>query len=295
MKDAFSQHPQVNNPRFVKQMQDAIPTLPEQEARVAQYMLLNADYLGFETGASIAKKAGTSEVTVGRLLRRMGYRGMAGLKQEIKAGHASDNLNVEGQSSTTELDSQMKDALDSEIHSLVNVFRQVSSPLWGTIIQTLLDADIIYVSGFQTIRGVAEDFSKRLSLARDNVRYISAHDGMLCEWISNSNSAPKHRLKECQIIIDIVPYARESEVLSSLCLEHGRDLVIVSDEFCHWASDYTEMIVHAPSKNGLLLESTGALVTALNLMIHGVAKNDEKAMKRRLETWQSMTRKLKVF
>ena len=203
MKDAFSQHPQVNNPRFVKQMQGAIPTLPEQEARVAQYMLLNADYLGFETGASIAKKAGTSEVTVSRLLRRMGYRGMAGLKQEIKAGHVSENLNVEGQSSPTELDSQMKDILDSEIHSLVNVFRQVSSPLWGTIIQTLLDADVIYVSGFQTIRGVAEDFVKRLSLARDNVRFISAHDGMLCEWISNSSKKPKHGLKECQIIMRV--------------------------------------------------------------------------------------------
>ncbi len=294
MKDAFSKHPQVKQPRFVQKLQEAIPQLSKQEARVAQYMVLNANGLGFETGASIAKKAGTSEVTVGRLLRRLGYKGMARVKDEIKIDHAARDLDVNTEPDASEINPAMKLVLDTEIQALMSVFKQASGPRWTNIVKALCHADTVFVSGFQSIRGVAEDFSRRLSLARDNVRFMSAHDSMLGEWIGNPGGKTNGH-KECLVIIDVVPYAREAEELSKLCLEHGRDLVVVSDEFCHWANAYTEMVIHAPSKSRLFLESTGAIVAALNLMVHAVAENDPEATGVRLERWQSMTRKIRVF
>jgi len=294
MKDAFSKHPQVKQPRFVQKIQETISQLSKQEARVAQYMVLNANSLGFETGASIAKKAGTSEVTVGRLLRRLGYKGMARVKEEIKIEHEVRDLDVDMELSPTDINPAMKLVLDTEIQALMSVFKQASGPRWASIVQTLCRADTVFVSGFQSIRGVAEDFSRRLSLARDNVRFMSAHDSMLGEWIGNADGKSNGH-KECLVIIDVVPYAREAEELSKLCREHGRDLVVVSDEFCHWANDYTDMVIHAPSKSRLFLESTGAIVAALNLMVHAVAENDPEATSERLERWQSMTRKLRVF
>ncbi|NQV43694.1 MAG: MurR/RpiR family transcriptional regulator, partial [Rhodospirillales bacterium] len=289
MKDAFSKHPQVKQPRFVQKIQEAISQLSKQEARVAQYMVLNANSLGFETGASIAKKAGTSEVTVGRLLRRLGYKGMARVKEEIKIEHAARDLDVDTEPGPAEIDPAMKLVLDTEIQALMSVFKQASGPRWGGIVQTLCHADTVFVSGFQSIRGVAEDFSRRLSLARDNVRFMSAHDSMLGEWIGNADDIATE-CKECLVIIDVVPYAREAEVLSKLCREQGRDLVVVSDEFCHWANDYTDMVIHAPSKSRLFLESTGAIIAALNLMVHAVAESNPEATSERLERWQSMTR-----
>lgn len=294
MQDAFSKHPQVKQPRLVEKIRAIIPQLPRQEARVAQYMALNARYLGFETGASIAKKAGTSEVTVGRLLRRLGYKGMAGLKREIKIDHTASDLDINTEQDTTEINAFMKHVLDSEIQALMSVFEQASGSRWASIVQAVCNADTVFVSGYQSIRGVAEDFSRRLSLARDDVRFISAHDSMLGEWIGNSGGLMDGR-KECLVIIDVVPYAREAEVLSKLCRDQGRDLVVVSDEFCHWAGDYTDMIIHAPSKSGLFLESTGAIVATLNLLVHAVAEDDPQATSQRLERWQSMTRKLRVF
>ena len=53
-------------------------------------MLLNVDDLAFQTGVSIAKKTGTSQVTVSRLLSRLGYRGMAGLKRELRLQGVSE-------------------------------------------------------------------------------------------------------------------------------------------------------------------------------------------------------------
>ena len=72
MKSVFSSHPKVEH-GVAERIQALLAGLPRQEARVAQYMLLNLDDLVFQTGVSIAGKAGTSQVTVSRVLRRLGF------------------------------------------------------------------------------------------------------------------------------------------------------------------------------------------------------------------------------
>ncbi len=292
MKEIFSSHPLASQPRFVTQIEEVMPQLPRQEAKVAQFILLNAGELGFETGASIAMKAGTSEVTVSRLLSRLGYRGMPGLKREIQAEHSAGQLGIAR--STAMDDEPLKDVLDAEVRALITVFEQFSGERAERIVDTVVAARSVYVTGFQSVRGAAEDFSKRLALARDDVRFLAAHDSMLTEW---AGPAPTDNAGhgDCLIIVDVVPYAREAPILCQMCRDAGRDLVVVSDESCHWAQDYTDLIVHAPSRSGLLLESTGALVSALNVLVHAVAERDPKAMRDRFQRWQSMSRKVNIF
>ena len=65
-----------------------LPNLPKQEARVAQYMLLNVTTLGPETGKSLAIRVGVAEITVGRLMRRLGYNGTKDLKELLRQHYA---------------------------------------------------------------------------------------------------------------------------------------------------------------------------------------------------------------
>lgn len=292
MKEIFSSHPLASQPRFVTQIEELMPQLPRQEAKVAQFILLNAGELGFETGASIAMKAGTSEVTVSRLLSRLGYRGMPGLKREMQADQSAGQLGFAR--STTLDDDPLKDMLDAEVRALITVFEQFSGDRAERLVETVAEARSVFVTGFQSVRGAAEDFSRRLAIARDDVRFLAAHDSMLTEWVGAAQTDTDGHA-DCLIVVDVVPYAREAPILCQMCRDAGRDLVVVSDESCHWAQSYTDLIVHAPSRSGLLLESTGALVAALNVLVHAVAERDPKAMRERLQRWQSMTRKVNLF
>lgn len=294
MKDAFSSHPQVRFPNFAQKLGEVIPTLPNLEAQIAQYMMLNIGDLSFETGASLAKKVGASEVTVSRLLRRLGYKGMRGLKSELKAdltaayppnGNGSRHASSETSSSSV---------LDLEIQALVGVFQQCHGEMWRELVEVVHSSDRVYVTGFQTVRGIAEDSARRLSLARDDVRFLSAHDSMLAEWIGKPGAGEQAR-RECFIIIDVVPYAREATLLSEFCQSSGRRLIVFSDEYCHWAKDFTDLVIFARSRSGLFLESTIGITAALNLLAHEVAEQDPDATKRRLEHWQAMTRRLNLF
>jgi DNA-binding MurR/RpiR family transcriptional regulator len=114
---------------------------------------------------------------------------------------------------------------------------------------------------------------------------------MLAEWIGATNVSRN----ECLIIIDVVPYAREASLMAELSKEAGRHIVVITDELCHWGHDYTDLVIHAPARNGLFLESTSALVAALNMLVHAVSESDPEATSERLVQWKAATRRLKVF
>lgn len=294
MKDTFSSYPQARFPGFAQKLSEVISTLPNREAQIAQYMMLNTGDLSFETGASLAKKVGASEVTVSRLLRRLGYRGMRGLKRELKADLTAEYPPNESGSRRSLSATPFASVLELEIEALVGVFQQCRGEMWRELIEVVHSSDRVYVTGFQTVRGIAEDSVRRLSLARDDVRFLSAHDGMLAEWIGKPGAGEQAR-RECFIIIDVVPYAREATLLGEFCQSRGRRLVVFTDEFCHWAKDFTDLIIYARSRSGLFLESTIGITAALNLLAHEVAERDPGATKQRLEHWQAISRRLNLF
>jgi DNA-binding MurR/RpiR family transcriptional regulator len=133
-----------------------------------------------------------------------------------------------------------------------------------------------------------------LSLARAGVSFLSAHDGMLAEWLE-SGGAEEAAESECLLLVDVVPYASEAPFIAECCKESGRGIVVVTDELCYWAKDYTDSVIYARSRSGLFLESTVGLTAGLNAIVHAVANRNPDRTKARLDHWKAMARKLNVF
>ena len=268
--------------------------LSKLEARVAQYMVLNLSDLSFETGASLANKVGVSEVTVSRLLRRLGYEGMRGLKRELQSELSTQGPLDERVIQLKPEADPLAGVIELEIKALRGVFQQSNTPTWQKLVTTIAEADRVYVTGFQTVRGIAEDCARRLALAKSDVRFLSAHDGMLAEWLQTDGKT-KDNSGDCLIMIDVVPYAREAPVVAEYCKKTGRQIVVVTDELCYWAKNYTDMVVHALSLSGLFLESTVGITAALNLLVHSVAERNPEDTEARLDHWKAVARSLNVF
>jgi DNA-binding MurR/RpiR family transcriptional regulator len=289
MQSGFASYPQVSFEDFARKLEEILPELPKQEAKLAHSMLLNLGTLSLETGKSLAAKVGVAEVTVGRLLRRLGCSGMRGLKQLLRQQYSVYGA-VPGRSG--EVLPAWESVLEAEIAVVTRVFQQTTSPDWRVAADLLARAAEVYVSGFQSVRGVAEDFTRRLSLARSAVHYLSPHDGMLGEWLGEDVAAAGH---SCLVVIDVVPYATESSRLAQLARRQGRGCVVVSDEYCHWGREIADAAIYAPSRTGLFLESTVGLVVALSLLVDAVARSDKARADRRLAEWKTNARKLGLF
>nr|WP_246624863.1 MurR/RpiR family transcriptional regulator [Oceanobacter mangrovi] len=272
-------------------MHELMPQLSPSEARVAQYILLNLPNIAFETGASIAEKAAVSSITVSRFLKRAGYKGIAALKQEIQQELAP----VQGRSNddgTVLTDDFLKSLFDKDLKILVDLYKQLQSDSWQGLVNCVASADQVYVSGFQTIRGAAEDFARRLSLARTNVQFLSANDSNLGEWLAKPQKSAQGYTTF--ILIDVVPYAQQGRRLCELAAERGMQVVILTDEFCYWARDFTPYIFHAKSKTGLFLESTWGLLLATNMLVDQVARKNPGS-DARARAWLDIARHLNLF
>ena len=294
MRDIFSRSTPIVFPKFEEKIRSALPELPRLEAQVAQYMILNVGNLSFETGVSIAEKVGVSEVTVSRLLRRLGYHGMRGLKRELRDELFNREPIREGEEEIREVPEGVTRNMDLEYRALGEIYQQRASPLWGQMVQAIVDAESVYVTGFQAVRGMAEDCARRLGVTRGNVRFLAAHDGMLTEWLRWGDDGPGASSR-CLILIDVVPYAREASILSRICTRDGHSLIVFTDEMCHWARNYTDMVIYASTRTGLILESTVALAAALNLMVNSVAGQYSTTLTERLDQWKTYTRALRLF
>ncbi len=289
MEPGFSSFPQANFDELLRRLQQEMPRLPRQEARLAQFVSLNISSLGLETGKSLAQKVGVSEVTVGRLLRRLGCDGMKGLKQLLREHYSVTPASFV---SDGEIPERLAKTHEAEMQALTSVFAQMQGDNWETIVRLLSGADTIFAIGFQSVRGIVEDFVRRLALGRRNVHYLSAHDGMLGEWLEPEL---ENTSCSCLVLVDVVPYAMESLKLARLAKSQGRAIIVVSDEYCHWSREIADAAIYAPSRTGLFLESTIGIVTALSLMVDAAAKANRSESTRRLMQWKTNARKLGLF
>lgn len=285
----FASYPQLSFDEFVEALEQAVPSLPRQEAKLAQFVLLNLNTLGLETGKSLAARVGVSEVTVGRLLRRLGCNGMKELKELLRQQYTVASPAPEARQGVHRA---LEQVMEAEIGVVTAVFQQTTGADWERAGSLLSQSERIFITGFQSVRGIAEDFARRLSLARGNVSYLSPHDGMLAEWARIEGTTPG---SDCLVLVDVVPYAREAIEVARLAREEERACIVVSDEYCHWSRGIADAVIYAPSRTGLFLESTVGISLALSLLVDAVAAAHPEESRERLLQWKAHAKRLRIF
>ncbi|WP_158970542.1 MurR/RpiR family transcriptional regulator [Chachezhania sediminis] len=288
MSHGFASYAEAPIDDLVIKMEAGLPNLPRQEAKVAQYFLLNLASISFETGKSIAQKAGVAEITVGRMLRRFGCAGMKEFKAMLRQRYSVSGHTLADDSAEAPADWQ--DQMAAELRAVRTVYAKIGTPAFQAAERYLREADQVYVTGFQTVRGLAEDTARRLALARPRVRFLSGHDSMLSEWLD-----PPAPGASCLLIIDVIPYASECEALARLAREQGRSVIVVTDEYCHWAHDVTDAVINTPSKTGLFLESILGLNAAASLLVHSASTVPGRDMDERMREWKRMAQRIRIF
>ncbi len=272
-------------------LQEALPGLSKSEARLAQFLILQREKIALETGTSLAEKAGVSENTVSRFFRGLGYKGISALKADL--AHSQQVVQLPNVDRHLRLiDGSIASTLRNEAQGILDLSAQVARPEWSDAMALVAEADRVWITGFQTIKGLAEDFARRLLIVRGGVQSIAPHDSGLAELLP----APKKKAeKNVIILIDIVPYAAEAEPIVRFCAAQGINIVVVTDEMNHWAYAHTPHVFHAKTKVGSYLESTGPLATLLNLIVHEAASRDPVTAKARMDNWPKVLKELSLY
>ncbi len=223
--------------------------LTKSEKAIASYMLANMNSLPYETAASIAKQVGVSHMTVGRFLRSLGYQRLSDLKAEMRTDIDATPLlisdRVDRIRRNAAAGSRLWENFDLEMAAILGVYEMRETAPWQQAIEALATSSRVFVTGFQTIAGIASDFAGRLDYVRPGVRYLDGRNGTFSEMLAEDCS------NTCLVLYEMRRYTRFSYQLARIASEKGLSVVIICDNHCYWARDYTDTVLSVSTDSHL--------------------------------------------
>ena len=263
--------PALRNVPLLRRLHAELDGYTAAERAVAAHILTHYATLGFETADSLAHKVGVSEITIGRFARKLGYRNFKALKNELRDGAAealpwligdelADFVGSPGQSSEFEGNCQR------EINAVLAVYRMASTPEWSEAAALLAQSRTVHVAGFQSERGIAMLLAHRLQYMREGVQLVDLGAGTYGDVFASSEK------DTCLVVVDVRRYSKQSFLLAEQANLQGIPLIMLTDDYCDWATRFTHHVIAVPTQTGMFWSSPVALVCAVHLLLNSAVK-----------------------
>jgi DNA-binding MurR/RpiR family transcriptional regulator len=258
------------------------------EKLVASFMLNNLNAIPFETGNSIAAQIGVSEITVGRFCRSLGFPHLRALKIALRQNASTPpwlaESKFDGFVKEKEDTAASRENFDREVKALGLVYQLAALPSWEACVVALSKAPQIWIAGFQVERGLAALFAYELQYMRAGVHLVDDGSGHFADGlISNQDN-------DCIVIIDTYRYSEQSYRLAAATVKYKKQLVVLTDVQCNWASEFTQNVIKVDVLNMGFWGSNGAFCSMMSLLLNDVVRMIGKGVYNRLEVTSELYR-----
>ncbi|MDB5998503.1 MAG: transcriptional regulator, RpiR family [Rhizobacter sp.] len=281
-------------PKLGDRITDQFARMTRSERSIATYMLGNLHLLPFESAAGIAAKVGVSQMTVGRFLRSIGYDGIWEVKEELREATLSPGLKVGGRLERLRTGNDgagegLHRNLQMEVNALVSVYEHVGTPLWNKAIGHLTKADNVFVTGFQTVSGLASDFAARLQYLRAGVSFLDGRDGTFADLLAGTSATP------CLVVFEMRRYTKFSQLLAQKAQERGIALIVICDRHCLWAHDHTDLVFTVNTDGTLFWDNQTPFLSLTNLMFDHIVRRLRTSVDARLKAMAELQEHFGAF
>lgn len=235
---------------------------------IANYIGRNIAELPFETARSIAARVGVSPMTVGRSLRRLGFDGLDDLKAELRRTSSNPAWQVKGQVERLQKDiregSLLAGLIQQQIDKLGHIYELTAAPEWKRAVDALISASEVYVAAYQNVRGIAQYFASQLSYTRPRVVFSDGLNGTYAEMLDGSVEG------RCLFLFDVRRFASKTRPLAEEARRAGVKVIFMTDEFCPWAEEISDVALVIPGGHGPLWDGAAMVTSVMDLLISNV-------------------------
>jgi DNA-binding MurR/RpiR family transcriptional regulator len=247
-----------------KKLKSRWHTFTASEQRLAGYLAQNLSGLPFETAASLGQRVGVSAMTVGRFLRKLGYAGVAEMKEELRGD--TTWLKYYHSPAPAEGPDARDENLEADIRAVSATHALARGEEWKAIVRLLASADRVSVASFQLGRFLGLMFASLLQQVRPHVTFASGVDGAYTDVLIDSTE------KSCVVLIDERRYSRHFRILAEEVASRGIPLVILTDSECWWARQLTPHVLMLPVQSERAWHSFTAFGTLFNVLVGAVIR-----------------------
>lgn len=265
------------------------------EKRVAGWLLTHAAQIPFETADGIAKATGTSGITVGRYLRKLGFRNLEDAKASLRELPAIPylpwgmNERLGSWQQQQRLPDRAQQSLSLEIDAISHVYQLAQSETFLRIAQQLAHAEAVYILGIQSTRGIANAFFSHLEYLRPKVSYS---EGLSGSWVESLNSG---FTQPYVVITDTRAYSATARHYCRVASERHIPLALVTDVWCPWARDYSIDLLQVKTDTGHFWDSLAPVSCLFNLLLSSVVEQLGDTLAERLHTNRQLQQEFGQF
>ena len=234
------------------------------EARISAYLSARPEAIAVESGTVLADKIGVSPMTLTRFFRKLGFEGASAARESVKDDLYGPRANrISSRFERYKASQQRSDNTDLSMAgiALQKAIALRPTKTWAEIVSLTAEANMVYVTGFQSMRYLADGLCQRLRYVRNNVVPLDTIDGVFGNMFTDNVS------HKTLIMIDNFRYAAEGPLLLKAARKAGINVIFFCDEFCDWAVGQTPYLVALPHESNFFMGMPVGLHFALNLLI----------------------------
>ena len=282
----------MTEPAILQTLKLGLPGYTPTGKKIASYMLANLHQLPFETADSIARTTGTTGISVGRFLRQIGFQNLEDLKQSLRtdAGRPwmqTDRLTSFRQHSAGSR--ALERSLNLEQEALRHVYHLAATPDFARIADRLATAEVIFVVGIQSHRGIANSFFSQLEYIRPRVYYVDGASGAYVESLNSECATPY------LVISDFRAYASLTRRYCEAASRRRLPLLLITDFYCTWARDYPIDLLQLKTDVEQFWDAWSPLAALQNLLLSAVVERLGPELDSRLARNRELQREFGQF
>lgn len=285
----------TSKPELFARIEKSFSQHTPSEKRVAGWLLAHAAQIPFETADGIARATGTSGITVGRYLRKLGFRNLEDAKASLRELPSVPyqpwgmNERLDSWQQQQRLPDRARQSLSLEIDAITHVYQLAQSETFLRIAQQLAHAEAVYVLGIQSTRGIANAFFSHLEYLRPKVSYS---EGLSGSWVESLNSG---FARPYVVITDTRAYSAAARQYCRVASERRIPLALITDVWCPWARDYAIDLLQVKTDTWHFWDSLAPVSCLFNLLLSGVVDQLGDTLAERLRTNRQLQQEFGQF
>lgn len=265
-------------PTLQERVAARIGTLTATERKVAEYLSAHPQEAAFSSAEELGRATGTSDASVVRTAKALGFDGLPGLKRSLQghlqslltpANRLSASLESAGEGPGALLSATLRD----HIERLTEAERTLDHAQFERAVELITNARETVICGFAGLGGVSEYIATHLTRIGHRARAASDTGYRLADRLMLVGP------EDVVIVMGHNRINRESRIILDFCTAAGVPVILLTDTLGEALRDEVDVVLSAPmSRPGTYTSQATVLIVLEALTIAVAAQDRDRAL-----------------
>jgi DNA-binding MurR/RpiR family transcriptional regulator len=224
-----------------ERLQARFNKLTRAERQLADAVLKNYPASGLGSITAVAKKAGVSTPTVGRLAQKLGFKGFAEFQEQLRAeveATLSNPIVKHDRWADNAPDTHILNRFtDAVMHNIKQSLAHIDASVFDRSCQLLADESRdVYVVGGRITHALADYLFLHLQMIRAHITHIETASNAWPHYLLNVKKG------DVIVIFDVRRYENNTLKLAELAAAKGAKIVLLTDQWVSPVSKFSDLV-----------------------------------------------------